>query len=94
MTGKLPPAELRGFYRHFKGGIYQVFGIAKDIDTDTWFVIYGKAESWAGGCAFRQPFQEIRPEFARSHDIFFSSIDVDGEARPRYQYLGNSPITP
>jgi len=29
-----------GFYRHYKGNLYQVFGMARHSETEEWLVVY------------------------------------------------------
>ena len=39
MTDAAPPIAL-GFYRHFKGGEYEVVGLARHSETQAWHVVY------------------------------------------------------
>jgi hypothetical protein len=58
-------------YRHFKGGEYEVIGIAKHSETQEEFVVYralyGEDALW------------IRPR-----DMFFGEKEVDGKMTPRF----------
>ncbi len=61
-----------GKYKHFKGGIYEVVGIAKHSETLEEFVIYknSKNELWA-----------------RPKQMFFEKIIVDGKEIARFEYI-------
>ncbi len=67
-----------GKYRHFKGVIHEIIGVAKNTENhDQEFVIYyhpdenGKTQLWA-----------------RPADMFTEEVDRDGYKGPRFEYLG------
>lgn len=65
-----------GFYKHFKGGIYEVVGIAKHSeDPEDEYVVYkhDDGEMW------------IRPKA-----MFLETVERDGKTLPRFEYLGES----
>lgn len=63
----LPP----GRYRHFKGGLYDVIGVARlEADRDQCVVVY---RSVADGTMWVRPFES-----------FTSTVDVAGEPVPRF----------
>ena len=66
----LPP----GKYRHFKGGEYQVQGIATHSETGEQLVVYtplyGEGGLW------------IRPL-----SMFLEAVDRDGKQQPRFVYI-------
>lgn len=61
-----------GNYRHYKGGLYEVIGIALHSETHEELVVYralyGEFGLW------------VRPK-----QMFLESVLVDGEAAPRFQ---------
>ena len=64
-----------GKYRHFKGGEYEVIGLAHHSETLEDFVVYralyGKGELW------------IRPL-----SMFTGTVERDGALIPRFTYIG------
>ena len=62
------------FYRHFKGNIYRLVGIAKDSETLEEMVVYqamyGDGQMW------------VRPK-----EMFFGEVVRDGKRTPRFQEL-------
>ncbi|WP_283672937.1 DUF1653 domain-containing protein [Butyricicoccus sp. Marseille-Q5471] len=65
-----------GKYRHYKGGEYEVIGLAKHSETLEDMVIY------------RALYGE-RGVWARPASMWHELIEVDGKSVPRFQYLGN-----
>ena len=65
-----------GKYRHFKGGEYEVIGIAKHSESHEDHVVYrpqyGEHGMW------------VRPLV-----MFDETVTHDGEVVPRFQYLGD-----
>lgn len=61
-----------GVYRHFKGGLYEVIGIAKDSETQEPLVVYralyGSGDLW------------VRPV-----GMFQERVTVDGDDVPRFE---------
>jgi hypothetical protein len=67
-----PLPQIRpGRYRHYKGGEYEVFGVARHSETFEAVVVYrplyGEKELW------------VRP-----HEMFCGDVTVDGRAQPRF----------
>ena len=64
-----------GRYRHYKGGEYEIIGIAKHSDTMEELVVYrslyGESQVWA------RPLIE-----------FMGEVEVDGKITPRFVFLG------
>ena len=69
----LPPLA-GGRYRHYKGGEYEVVGVARHSETLAPMVVYrplyGEAGLW------------VRP-----YGMFIESLVVDGRTQPRFQRL-------
>jgi hypothetical protein len=66
----LPPTPL-GRYRHYKGGEYEVLGVARHSETLEPLVLY------------RTLYGE-RGLWVRPHAMFFEEIEVDGVRRARF----------
>ena len=63
-----------GKYRHFKGGEYEVIGIAKHSETLEDMVVYRALYVDGGLC--------VRPA-----SMFLESIIKDGKSIPRFSYI-------
>lgn len=63
-----------GFYRHFKGGIYEVIGIAKHSETLEELVIYKSLQD--------QSF------WVRPLSMWNERIEKDGKIYVRFTYIG------
>ncbi|MEM1403804.1 MAG: DUF1653 domain-containing protein [Pseudomonadota bacterium] len=65
-----------GRYRHYKGGEYEVYGVARHSETDERLVVYrplyGEAALW------------VRPLA-----MFMESVTIDGDEQPRFRWLGS-----
>lgn len=66
----LPPMTL-GRYRHYKGGLYQVLGLARHSETLEVLVIY-------------RPLYGEGALWVRPHAMFTGSIEVEGHQVPRF----------
>lgn len=64
-----------GRYRHFKGGEYEVIGLAKHSETGEELVVYralyGEHGLW------------VRPAA-----MFVGTVEVNGERVPRFEFIG------
>jgi hypothetical protein len=65
----------KGKYRHFKGGEYQVHGVAKHSETDESLVVYTPLYG-AGGL------------WVRPLSMFEQTVQRDGQEQPRFEYIG------
>lgn len=66
-----------GKYRHFKGGEYEVLGVAKHTETLEEFALYiHKNEENPGGY------------WVRPVEMFEGYKEIDGEKVKRFQYIG------
>ncbi|TQL40388.1 uncharacterized protein DUF1653 [Homoserinimonas aerilata] len=66
--------NIEGTYRHFKGGIYTVVGVARHSETEEELVVY------------RSPAGEL---WVRPRDMFFGTTIVDGQEVARFERLSN-----
>ena len=76
MTGlpPLPPAPL-GLYRHYKGGEYEVLGVARHSETLEPLVVY-------------RPLYNDSGWWVRPHAMVFGPVEIDGQPRPRFAFVG------
>lgn len=73
---KLQKPTTENYYKHYKGGIYYVIGVAKSFDDiialkeDSSYVVYGNKEGdiW------------VRP-----YDMFYENITHNGHSIPRFE---------
>ncbi len=64
-----------GRYRHYKGKDYRVIGVARHSETQEELVVY----------------QLLYGDFGlwvRPRGMFMETIEIDGETRPRFAYVG------
>jgi len=69
-----------GRYRHFKGGEYQVYGVAKHSESGEELVVY-KPLYFEGGL------------WVRPLAMFQETVVRDGREQPRFEYI-ESPVGP
>jgi len=69
-----------GRYRHFKGGEYQVYGVAKHSETGEELVVY-------------RPLYGEGGMWVRPLSMFQETVVRDGREQPRFEYIG-SPVGP
>ena len=65
------PATPLGRYRHYKGGRYEVVGVARHSETLEPLVVYRPLDHDAG-------------LWVRPHAMFFGRVEVDGVVQPRF----------
>lgn len=65
-----------GRYRHYKGKEYEVIGVATHSETEERFVVY------------RALYGE-RGLWVRPVAMFLGTVEVNGQARPRFQRLAD-----
>lgn len=63
-----------GIYQHFKGGRYEVIGVAKHSETLDGFVVYREL--------YKEKGLWIRPVA-----MFLETIERDGKTVPRFKYI-------
>ena len=66
---------LLGKYRHFKGGEYEVVGIAKHSETTEEMVVY-------------KALYDNDSLWVRPASMWFEDIERDGKKFKRFQYIG------
>ncbi len=64
-----------GTYRHYKGNIYVVLGVANHTEDKSEFVVY-------------QALYGDRKLWIRPKTMFLEPVIYDGELRPRFEYVG------
>jgi len=74
MSDELPPlpATPIGRYRHYKGGEYEVLGVARHSETHEPLVVY-------------RPLYNASGWWVRPHAMFFEAVNVGGALRPRFE---------
>jgi len=70
------PALLLGRYRHYKGGEYEVIGVAHHSETLEPMVVY-------------KPLYNNTGWWVRPYAMFVASVVVDGVAEPRFKYIAD-----
>jgi hypothetical protein len=65
------PETPRGRYRHYKGGEYEVVGVARHSETLEALVVY-------------RPLYNDSGLWVRPHAMFFGQVEVDGRRQPRF----------
>ncbi len=76
----LPPVPL-GPYRHYKGLDYEVLGVVRHSETLDPLVLY-------------RPLYQDSGLWVRPYTMFFETVEVDGQRRPRFAFQGpaSSPL--
>jgi hypothetical protein len=64
-----------GRYRHYKGGEYEVIGVARHSETDERLVVY-------------RPLYNDTGLWVRPAAMFAETVLVNGQPVPRFTYLG------
>ena len=72
----LPSIPL-GRYRHYKGGEYEILGVARHSETLEPVVIY-------------RPLYNQTGLWVRPYSMFVEQVDVDGQLQPRFERLQDS----
>jgi hypothetical protein len=68
------PEARRGRYRHYKGGEYEVIGVARHSESLEPLVVY-------------RPLYNASGLWVRPHAMFFGTVTVDGQAKPRFAWV-------
>jgi hypothetical protein len=72
----LPPTP-PGRYRHYKGGEYEVIGVARHTETLEALVVY-------------RPLYNESGLWVRPHAMFFEQVEVEGKWQPRFTRIGGA----
>jgi hypothetical protein len=67
-------ADIRGVYKHFKGGTYEVFGVCSSKSANQTFVLY-------------KPLYNNTGLWVRLYSMFFSKVTIDGKQKDRFAFL-------
>jgi len=70
-----------GRYRHYKGGEYEVVGVARHSETLEPLVVY-------------RPLYNASGLWVRPHGMFFGDVDVGGTRQPRFSRIDGGGIEP
>ncbi len=75
--------QINGLYRHFKGNIYRVLGLAKHTETNGILVIYNRCD-----LNFPNGVEEYGDTYARPIEMFLSEVDHDKypDAKQKYRF--------
>lgn len=68
-----------GLYRHYKGGVYQLIGLAAHSETGEALVVYVSLDASLPGFRMR-----VRPRSLWDDDVEWP----DGNTRPRFIFIG------
>ena len=67
-----------GRYRHYKGGEYEVYGVARHSETEELLVVY-------------RPLYGEGALWVRPLEMFRESVEVDGKPVPRFARIADTP---
>ncbi|GGA87747.1 hypothetical protein GCM10011369_32280 [Neiella marina] len=65
----------RGKYQHYKGNEYHVLDLVTHSETEETMVLY-------------RPLYGDQKLWVRPYDMFFETVEIDGEVIERFRYLG------
>ncbi|MES2889340.1 MAG: DUF1653 domain-containing protein [Pseudomonadota bacterium] len=74
------PATPLGTYRHYKGGLYEVIGVARHSETQEPLVVY-------------RPLAHDTGWWVRPHAMFFETGIFEGRHQPRFTPLPTPPVS-
>lgn len=69
----------KGIYRHYKGGEYRVLMEVKNSENQEEMVVY-------------QNINDENKVWARPYEIFIEDVEIDGETKPRFEYIRDEEI--
>ncbi len=69
-----------GVYRHYKGNLYEVIGLAKHSETGEKMVVY---QALYNSPELKEEYG-IRPMFVRPFSMFIEKVQVGGKVSPRF----------
>lgn len=68
------PEPILGRYQHYKGGQYEVMGVARHSETFEVLVVY-------------RPLYGDSAVWVRPYAMFYEQVDVNGKLQPRFALL-------
>lgn len=71
-----------GKYKHYKGNLYEVIGVARHSETLEELVIYQ-------GMYYSDEFGN-KPLWVRPKKLFIGFVTIKGKKLPRFEYLGDN----
>ena len=71
------PSTPIGRYRHYKGNLYEVVGVARHSETLAPLVVY-------------RPLYGEGALWVRPHAMFFESVLIDGVEQPRFRRIDSA----
>lgn len=74
-----PASPRPGRYRHHRGNEYEVIGIARHSETEEHLVVY-------------RTLYGDHSLWVRPLGMFMESVTVDGQEKPRFQWLGETEV--
>ena len=83
---------MAGIYRHYKGGYYQVLGLAAHSETDERLVVYISVLPPEGSPPLPGPRLRVRPEAMWNElvkDLDCGEGHQDAPLVPRFKYVGS-----
>jgi hypothetical protein len=75
------PNTPTGTYRHYKGGEYEVLGVARHSETLEPLVVY-------------RPLSNASGLWVRPHAMFFEQIEFAGKWQPRFTRIKGEEVEP
>lgn len=78
----LPDTPL-GLYRHYKGGLYDVVGVARHSETQEPLVVYRPRASAT---------RDASGWWVRPHAMFFETIVIEGRPCRRFDWVGPATL--
>ena len=69
------PETPTGRYRHYKGGEYEVIGVARHSETLEALVLY-------------RPLYNQTGNWVRPYEMFFGEVEHEGRTQPRFAFIG------
>lgn len=80
--------QMGGVYRHFKGNIYRVLGLAKHTETNEILVIYRCCDLKFLSFNFLKGVEDYGDIYARPLEMFLSEVDHDKypDAKQKYRF--------
>lgn len=81
IPGQTTPTLAKGTYRHYKGPLYDVIGLARHSETEEWLVVY-------------RPQYGERGLWVRPLTMFTETVEVDGRSVPRFAPVETTAAQP